>query len=242
MAQFMSYKQGAKTQRTAMWMTGGWINSETNGVYDVFAVISGCLHWLLQLFFINNVLIQPHFLWGSQTKENARRMYALTSSITISSLSVSARSWECSAMTCKALVIKFSVSSVLPEDSLSTALRRGKQKEKAGADRGAMSKERQTIQKNKRAVGGSQHWLKTLIEVVATTLTVCDVSSFIALPSSVLIYNAENNRNKEKTFNEKAFLNFWLVVFVLKYYEFDISWRPMTETLRISGKIGAFSM
>lgn len=45
-------------------------------------------------------------------------------------------------MTCKALVILFSVSSVLPEDSLSVALRRGKQKEKAGADSGATSTEK----------------------------------------------------------------------------------------------------
>lgn len=67
-------------------------------------------------------------------------MLVSTSSITMSSLSVSARSWECSVTTCNALIIKFSVSSVLPEDSLSMALRRGKQKEKAGADNGAMSK------------------------------------------------------------------------------------------------------
>ena len=66
-----------------------------------------------------------------------------TSSIKTSSLSVSARSWECSVMTCKALVIRFSVSSSLPEDSRSIALRRGKQKEKAGADSGATSEEKQ---------------------------------------------------------------------------------------------------
>lgn len=61
-----------------------------------------------------------------------------------SSLSVSARSWECSVTTCKALVIRFSVSSSLPEESRSIALRRGKQKEKAGADSGATSEEKQT--------------------------------------------------------------------------------------------------
>lgn len=44
-------------------------------------------------------------------------------------------------MTCKALIIKFSFSSVLPDDSLRMTLRRGKQKEKAGADSGATSKE-----------------------------------------------------------------------------------------------------
>lgn len=64
-----------------------------------------------------------------------------TSSMTMSSLSVLARSWECSLMTCSALVIMFSVSSVLPEDSLRVAFRSGKQKEKAGADSGATSME-----------------------------------------------------------------------------------------------------
>lgn len=44
-------------------------------------------------------------------------------------------------MTCKALVIIFSASAVLPEESLSVVLRRGKQKENAGADSGATSKE-----------------------------------------------------------------------------------------------------
>lgn len=61
--------------------------------------------------------------------------------MTMSSLSVLARSWECSLMTCSALVIMFSVSSVLSEDSLRVALRSGKQKEKAGADSGATSME-----------------------------------------------------------------------------------------------------
>lgn len=42
-------------------------------------------------------------------------------------------------MTCNARIIMLSVSSVLPEDSLSVALRRGKQKEKAGADSGPKS-------------------------------------------------------------------------------------------------------
>lgn len=74
--------------------------------------------------------------------KNAMETFVSTSSITMSSMSVSARSCECSLTTCRALVIKFSVSSVLPEDSLSMALRRGKQKEKAGADSGATSKEK----------------------------------------------------------------------------------------------------
>ena len=62
-----------------------------------------------------------------------------TSSMAMSSLSVLARSCECSVMTCSALVIITSVSSVLPDTSLSVALSRGKQKEKAGADSGATS-------------------------------------------------------------------------------------------------------
>lgn len=86
----------------------------------------------------------------SYCKQITMEMFVFTSSITRSSLSVSARSWECSMMTCKALVIRFSFSSVLPEDSLSMALRRGKQKEKAGADSGATSKENQTTHRNKR--------------------------------------------------------------------------------------------
>lgn len=45
-------------------------------------------------------------------------------------------------MTCKALVIMFSVSSVLPDEFWSLLLRRGKQKEKAGADSGATSEKR----------------------------------------------------------------------------------------------------
>lgn len=52
-----------------------------------------------------------------------------------------ARSLQCSMTTCKALVIMFSVSSVLPDDSRSLALSRGKQKEKAGAESGAGSEE-----------------------------------------------------------------------------------------------------
>ena len=67
--------------------------------------------------------------------------FVSTSSMVVSS-SVLARSWECSLMICKDLVIKFSVSSVLPEDSLSVALRRGKQVEKASADSGATSGKR----------------------------------------------------------------------------------------------------
>lgn len=47
-------------------------------------------------------------------------------------------------MTCKAFIIRFSVSSVLPEDALSTVLRRGKQKEKAGADSRATSRVEET--------------------------------------------------------------------------------------------------
>lgn len=54
-------------------------------------------------------------------------------------------------MTCNALVIMFSVSSVLPEDSLSVALRRGKQKEKAGADNGATSTEKKDNTKKKES-------------------------------------------------------------------------------------------
>lgn len=65
-----------------------------------------------------------------------------TSSMMLSSLSMLARSWECSMMTCKALVIMFSVSSVLPDEFWSLLLRRGKQKEKAGADSGATSEKR----------------------------------------------------------------------------------------------------
>lgn len=90
-------------------------------------------------------------------KRKRNEAFVSTSSITMSSLPVSARSWECSLMTCKALVIKFSVSSVLPDDSLSMALRRGKQKEKAGADSGATSEEKQTIHRNKKAVGICKH-------------------------------------------------------------------------------------
>lgn len=56
-------------------------------------------------------------------------------------LSVLARSLQCSMTTCKALVIMFSISSVLPDDSRSLALSRGKQKEKAGAESGAGSEE-----------------------------------------------------------------------------------------------------
>lgn len=52
-----------------------------------------------------------------------------------------ARSLQCSMTTCRALVIMFSVSSVLPEDWRSLALSRGKQKEKAGAESGATSEE-----------------------------------------------------------------------------------------------------
>lgn len=55
--------------------------------------------------------------------------------------SVLARSLQCSMTICKALIIMFSISSVVPDDSLSLALRRGKQKEKAGAESGVMSKE-----------------------------------------------------------------------------------------------------
>lgn len=56
-------------------------------------------------------------------------------------LSVLARSLQCSMTTCKALVIMFSISSVLPDDSRSLVLSRGKQKEKAGAESGAGSEE-----------------------------------------------------------------------------------------------------
>lgn len=98
-------------------------------------------------FYINNVF-SNHFLCRSQIKENAMQMSVPTSSIIRSSLSVAAQSWECSRMTCNALVIMFSVSSVLPEDSLSMALRRGKQKEKAGADRGATSEDKIDKTKN----------------------------------------------------------------------------------------------
>lgn len=55
--------------------------------------------------------------------------------------SVLARSLQCSMTICKALIIVLSISSVLPDDSRSLALRRGKQKEKAGAESGAMSEE-----------------------------------------------------------------------------------------------------
>lgn len=56
-------------------------------------------------------------------------------------LAVLTRSLQCTMTTCKALVIMFSISSVLPEDSRSLALSRGKQKEKAGAESGATSEE-----------------------------------------------------------------------------------------------------
>lgn len=56
-------------------------------------------------------------------------------------LSALARSLQCSMTTCKALVIMFSISSVLPDDSRSLTLSRGKQKEKAGAESGAGSEE-----------------------------------------------------------------------------------------------------
>ena len=46
----------------------------------------------------------------------------------------------------------FSSSSVLPEDSLSKALRRGKQKEKAGADSGAISEEKDGTKKWEQSV------------------------------------------------------------------------------------------
>lgn len=75
----------------------------------------------------------------------------------MSSLSVVARSWECSVMTCKALVIMFSASSVLPEDSLSMTFRRGKQKEKAGADSGATSKKKKQCRRYKRTVDTCHH-------------------------------------------------------------------------------------
>lgn len=67
-------------------------------------------------------------------------------------MSVAARSWECSRMTCKALVIMASVSSVLPEDSLSMALSRGKQTEKAGADSGPTSEEKNNKETREQSV------------------------------------------------------------------------------------------
>lgn len=95
-------------------------------------------------FHINNVF---SIRLPAQVTDKRKRngdVFVSTSSIAMSSMSVSARSWECSVITCRALIIKFSVSSVLLEDSLSMALRRGKQKEKAGADSGATSKGKNT--------------------------------------------------------------------------------------------------
>lgn len=97
-------------------------------------------------------------------------MFVSTSSITMSSLPVVARSWECSVMTCKALVIMFSASSVLPEDSLSMAFRRGKQKEKAGADSGATSKKKKQCRRYKGTVDMCHH-SHLLTQLLATVLT-----------------------------------------------------------------------
>lgn len=129
-----------------MWMTGDYIKVEIKGLHvkyfsfvtlSLFLVV--CTDGLL-FFHINHVFPNPPPV--QVTDRKYKMSFVFTSSITMSSLSVSARSWECSLMTCKTLVIMFSVSSVLPEDSLSKALRKGKQKEKAGAERGTTSKEK----------------------------------------------------------------------------------------------------
>lgn len=78
--------------------------------------------------------------------------FKFTSSIIKSIASVLARSLQCSMTICKALIIMFSISSVVPDDSRSLALSRGKQKEKAGAESGAMSKE-----------GKKKAWFRTLV-------------------------------------------------------------------------------
>jgi len=87
---------------------------------------------------------------------------------------VAARSCECSRTICNALVISFSVSSVLPEDSLSIALRRGKQTEKAGADSGAVMSGKEdddtTKQLSMPALSYFSSWL------LATTLIVAGVT------------------------------------------------------------------
>lgn len=95
----------------------------------------------LKFFFLHKLLFPNHFHCKpreDKRKWNRDAKFVSTSSMVVPS-SVSARSWECSLMTCKDLIIMFSVSSVLLEDSLSMALRRGKQTEKAGADSGATS-------------------------------------------------------------------------------------------------------